>query len=133
VGVVGRSYSNYGEKRNVYRILVGKPQGKPRRRRKDNVKIDIRDMGWGGMDWIDLVQNRDQKGTSECGNEPSGYIKCWKFWSSCATGGCSRMAQLHGVSCTPCIAVWRPEVKIVNSGDPMETRHDYLFTSSDYF
>jgi hypothetical protein len=54
-----------GEKRNAYRILVGKPEGKRtlrnrRRRWVDNIKMDIREMGWGGMDWIDLTQDRDQ-------------------------------------------------------------------------
>jgi hypothetical protein len=54
-----------GEKRNAYRILVGKPEGKrplerPRRRCVDNIKIDLREIGWYGMDWIDLAQDRDQ-------------------------------------------------------------------------
>jgi hypothetical protein len=54
-----------GEKRNAYRILVGKPEGKrplgrPRRRWDDNIRMDLREIGWGGMDWIDLAQNRDQ-------------------------------------------------------------------------
>jgi hypothetical protein len=54
-----------GEKRNAYRILVGKPEGKrplgrPRRRWMDNIKIDIREIRWDGMDWIDVAQNRDQ-------------------------------------------------------------------------
>jgi hypothetical protein len=55
-----------GEKRNAYRILVGKPEGKrplgrPRCTRwEDNIKMDIREIGGGGMDWIDLAQNRDQ-------------------------------------------------------------------------
>jgi hypothetical protein len=53
-----------GEKRNVYRILVGKPEGKrppgrPRRRWVDNVKMDLREIGWGCMDRIDLAQDRD--------------------------------------------------------------------------
>jgi hypothetical protein len=44
---------------------VGKPEGKrpltkPRRRRVDNIKIDIREIGWNGMDWIDLAQDRNQ-------------------------------------------------------------------------
>jgi hypothetical protein len=44
-----------GEKRNAYRILVGKPEGKrplgrPRRRWVDNIKMDLREIGWGGMD-----------------------------------------------------------------------------------
>jgi hypothetical protein len=54
-----------GEKRNVYRILVGMPKGKrplgrPRRRWADNIKMDLRGIGWDGMDWIDLAQSRDQ-------------------------------------------------------------------------
>jgi hypothetical protein len=49
-----------GEKRNAYRILVGKSEGKRslgRRRHRwvDNIKMDLRDIGWGGMDWIDLA------------------------------------------------------------------------------
>jgi hypothetical protein len=53
------------EKRNAYRILVGKPEGKrplgrQRRRCVDNIKIDLRGIGWNGMDWIDLAQDRDQ-------------------------------------------------------------------------
>jgi hypothetical protein len=53
-----------GEK-NAYRILVEKPEGKrplegPRRRWIDNVKMDFREIGWGGMDWIHLAQDRDQ-------------------------------------------------------------------------
>jgi hypothetical protein len=54
-----------GAKRNANRILVGKPEGKrplgrPRRRWVDNIKRDIREIGWDGMDWIDLTQDRDQ-------------------------------------------------------------------------
>jgi hypothetical protein len=54
-----------GEKRNAYRILVGKPEGKralgrPRRRWEDNFKMDLGETGWGGMDRIDLAQDRDQ-------------------------------------------------------------------------
>jgi hypothetical protein len=54
-----------GEKRNAYRILVGKPEGKrplgrPRRRWADNIKIDLREIGWDGMDWIDVAQDRDR-------------------------------------------------------------------------
>jgi hypothetical protein len=54
-----------GEKRNAYRILVGNLEGKrplrrPRHRWVENIKIDLRERGWGGMDWIDLVQDRDQ-------------------------------------------------------------------------
>jgi hypothetical protein len=49
-----------GEKRNAHRILVGKPLGRPRRRWVDNIKMDLRETGWDGMDWIDLAQDRDQ-------------------------------------------------------------------------
>jgi hypothetical protein len=50
-----------GEKRNAYRTMVGKPEGKsplgrPRRRWVDNIKMDLREIGWDGMDWIDLAQ-----------------------------------------------------------------------------
>jgi hypothetical protein len=49
-----------GEKRNAYRILVGNPEGprplgRPRRRWVDNIKIDLREIGWDGGDWIDLA------------------------------------------------------------------------------
>jgi hypothetical protein len=47
-----------------YRILVEKPEGKrplgrPRHRRVNNIKMDLREIGWDGMDWIDLTQDRD--------------------------------------------------------------------------
>jgi hypothetical protein len=53
-----------GVKRNAYRVLVGKPeakrpQGRPRHRWEDNIKMDFREKGWGGMDWIDQAQDRD--------------------------------------------------------------------------
>jgi hypothetical protein len=53
------------EKRGVYRVLVGKPEGKkplgrPRRRWEDNIKMDLQEVGCGGMDWIELAQNRDR-------------------------------------------------------------------------
>jgi hypothetical protein len=52
------------EKRNAHRILVGKagrkrPLGRPGRRWEDNIKMDLREMGWSDVDWIDLVQNRN--------------------------------------------------------------------------
>jgi hypothetical protein len=53
-----------GAKRNAYRIFVGEPEGKrplgrPTRRWVDNIKTDLK-IGWDGMDWIDLAQNRDR-------------------------------------------------------------------------
>jgi hypothetical protein len=54
-------------KRNSCRILVGKakgkiPLGRPRRRWGDNIKMNLREIGWGDMDWIDLALRRDQGG-----------------------------------------------------------------------
>jgi hypothetical protein len=54
-----------GERRGAYRPLVGKPEGRrplgrPWRRWKDNIKMDMREVGWGGMDWINLAQDRDR-------------------------------------------------------------------------
>jgi hypothetical protein len=51
------------EKRNVYRLLVGKPEGKrplgrPISRWIDNIKMDLLEIGWGGVDWIGLAQDR---------------------------------------------------------------------------
>jgi hypothetical protein len=37
-----------------------RPLGRPRRRWEDNIKMDLREVGWGGVDWIDLAQNRDR-------------------------------------------------------------------------
>jgi hypothetical protein len=62
---MGEACSTNGEKRSAYRIFVGKPEGKrplerPRRRWEDNIKINLREIGWGSVDWIDLAQDRDQ-------------------------------------------------------------------------
>ena len=53
-----------GEERGVYRVLVGKPEGKrplgrPRRRWVDNIRMDLQEVGCGYMDWIGLAQDRD--------------------------------------------------------------------------
>jgi hypothetical protein len=54
-----------GERRGVYRVLVGKPEGKrpfgrPRRRWEDNIKMDLQEVGGGGGDSIELAQDRDR-------------------------------------------------------------------------
>ena len=55
-----------GERRGVYRVLVGKPEGKRqlgetgRSKWDDNIKMDLQEVGCGGMDWIDLAQDRDR-------------------------------------------------------------------------
>jgi hypothetical protein len=63
-------------KRNAYGILVGKPEGKkplgrPRRRCMDGIKMNLREMGWGGIDWVDLAHDRDQRRAIVHMNEPS--------------------------------------------------------------
>jgi hypothetical protein len=62
---VDKECSKNGEKWNAYRILVGKPEGKRplgrlRSRWADNIKMDLREIGWYGIDWIDMAQDRDQ-------------------------------------------------------------------------
>jgi hypothetical protein len=59
-----RACSTHREKRNAYMFLVEKPEGKRplgirRRRWDDNINMDLREIGWGGMGWIGLPQDRD--------------------------------------------------------------------------
>ena len=54
-----------GERRGVYRVLVGKlegkrPLGSPRRRWEDNMKVDLQEVGCEGIDWMELAQDRDR-------------------------------------------------------------------------
>jgi hypothetical protein len=54
-----------GEKTNAYKIFVGKPEGKRaqgrhKHRWEDNIKMNLRKVGWSGMDWIHMAQDRDQ-------------------------------------------------------------------------
>jgi hypothetical protein len=53
------------ERRGAYRALVGKPEGRrplerPRSRWENNIKMDLREVGWGGMDWMNLAQDRNR-------------------------------------------------------------------------
>jgi hypothetical protein len=62
---MGRACSTYGGRSSAYRVSVGKlkgrrPLGRPRRGWEDNIKMDLREVGWGGMDWINLAQHRDR-------------------------------------------------------------------------
>ena len=57
--------AHMGDGRGVVRVLVGKPEGKsplgrPRSRWEDNIKMDLQEVGCGGMDWIELAQDRDR-------------------------------------------------------------------------
>jgi hypothetical protein len=83
---MARACSTNKEKRNSYRILVGKREGRrslgrPRRRWEGEIKTDLREIGFGDMECIDPVQDRDQWNECSCehGNEPSGSKKCWKI------------------------------------------------------
>jgi hypothetical protein len=87
---MGGACSTNGEKRNAYRILVGSPVGKrslgrTRCRWVDNIKWDLRKIEWGGVDWIDMAQDRDQWRTQNSG----------KFLTGCTNGGSSRRAQVR--------------------------------------
>jgi hypothetical protein len=60
-----RHVARMGDRRGAYGVLVWRPDGKrpfkrPRRRWEDNIKIDLQEVGWGGMDWIGLTQDRDR-------------------------------------------------------------------------
>jgi len=62
---VGGACSTYGESRSVYRVLVGKPEGKrplgrPTRKWEDNIRMDLQEVGCDGMEWIDLALDRDR-------------------------------------------------------------------------
>jgi hypothetical protein len=89
------------DKRNAYRILVGKPErkrtiGRPTHRWVDNIKIDFKEIGWDGMDWINLVQDRDQWRTLVNAVMNLRIPKnAGKFLSSCTICSFSRRAQLR--------------------------------------
>jgi hypothetical protein len=88
----------------VYRILTGKPAGKkplgrPRRRWEDNIRMDLQDVGCGGMDWIGLAQDRDM--WWEVVNAVINLrvpLNTGNFLTSCKPVNFSRMTLLHGVS-----------------------------------
>ena len=87
----------------MYRILVGKPEGKrplrrPRHRWADNIGMDLQEVGCGYMDWMGLAQDRQVADACECGNEPSGSVKCGDFLTGCKPVSSSRRTLQHGVS-----------------------------------
>jgi hypothetical protein len=90
-----------GEKRNAYRLLVGKPEGKrpqkrPRRRWVDNIRMDLGEVGWGDVDWIGLAKDRDR--WRALVNSVLNLRVPWKLSSSLASSGLSSSVQLHIVS-----------------------------------
>jgi hypothetical protein len=84
-----------GENRNTYRLLVRIPEGKkslgtPRWRWVDNIKMDLGETGWGSMDWIGLVKDRD-KWMALVNMVMNLWVplNAGKFSSGCTTGGLS--------------------------------------------
>jgi hypothetical protein len=73
-----------GTKRNAYRILLGKregnrPLGRPRRRWVDNITVDLGEIEWDGMDWIDVAQDRDQwRALVNTVMNLRSSVKCWE-------------------------------------------------------
>jgi hypothetical protein len=89
-----------GEKRNAYRLLVGKPEGKrplgrPRRRWVDNIKMDLLETGWGGVNWIGLAQDRD-KWRVVLNRRVT--LNAWETIKWLHIGGLSSSFQFHTVS-----------------------------------
>jgi hypothetical protein len=79
--VKARRMNGMEEKRNACRLLVGKPegrrpQGRPRRRWLDNIRMDLVEVDWGDVDWIGVAQDRNS--SCEFGIEPSVSINCWE-------------------------------------------------------
>jgi hypothetical protein len=65
MGVLIEWFRSLGEKRNAYRLLVGKPEGsrplgRPRHRWLDNIRMYLVEVGWGDVDWIGLAEDRDR-------------------------------------------------------------------------
>jgi hypothetical protein len=92
-----------GDKGKAYGILVGKPGGRrplgtSRPKWEDNIKMDLRDIGWYGMDWIDVVWDMGQwRALANTAVNLQVPLNIGKFLSCCATGGFSRKTQLHVV------------------------------------
>jgi hypothetical protein len=92
------------EGRGVYRVLVGKPEGRrplgrPRRRWEDNIRMDLREVGYGYVDWMELAQDRDKwlSLVSAVMNLRVPY-NAGNFLTSCRPVSFSRRTLLHGVS-----------------------------------
>jgi hypothetical protein len=95
-----------GEKRNVYRLLVGKPEGKrpigrPRRRWVDNLRMDLGVVGWGDVDWTDLAQDRDRwRALVNSVLNLRVPLNAGKLSNGLTSSGLSSSAQLHRDSCS---------------------------------
>jgi hypothetical protein len=93
-----------GEKRNAYRLLVGKPEGKrplgrPRRKWVDNIRMDLGEMGWSDVDWIGLAQDRNRwRAVVNSVLNLRVPRNAGKLSSGLTSSGLSSSAQLHLVS-----------------------------------
>ena len=101
---MGWHVARMGEERGVYRVLLGKPEGRrplgrPRRRWVDNIWMDLQEVGCGYMDWIGLAQDRDSWRTlvSAVMNLRVSW-NAGNFLTSCQTISFSRRTLHHGVS-----------------------------------
>jgi hypothetical protein len=93
-----------GEKRNAYRLLLGKPEGKrslgrPRRRWVDNITMDLGEVGWGYVDWIGLAKDRNRwRALVNSVLNLRVPSNAGKLSSGLTSSGLSVSAQLHTVS-----------------------------------
>ena len=82
--VWGTEEVHIGDRRGAYRGVVGRPDGKVTlgrpRRCEDNIKTDVKEVGWRDMEWISVAQDREGLGgATKCGNKSAGAIKCGEF------------------------------------------------------
>jgi hypothetical protein len=93
-----------GEKRNAYRLLVGKPEGKrplgrPRHRWVDNIRMDLGEVGWGDVDWIGMAKDRNRwRALVNSALNHRVPRNAGKLSSGLTSSGLSGSAQLHIVS-----------------------------------
>ena len=101
---MGWACGAYGEERGVYRVLVGKPEGKrplgrPRRRWMDNIRMGLQEVGCGYMDWIGLAQDRDRWRTLVSAvMNLRAPLYAGNFLTSCKPVSFSRRTLHRGVS-----------------------------------
>jgi hypothetical protein len=101
---MGGPCSTNGEKRNAYRLLMGKsegktPLGRPRRRWVDNIRMDLEEVGWGDVDWIGLAKDRDRwRAVVNSVLNPQVPSNSEKLSSGLTSSDLSSSAHLHRVS-----------------------------------
>jgi hypothetical protein len=101
---MGGSCITKGDKRNAYRLLVGKPErkrplGRPRRRWVDNIRMHLGEVGWGDVDWIGLDQDRNRlRALVNLVLNLRVPLNAGKLSSGLTSSGLSSSAQFHRVS-----------------------------------